>query len=59
MFSARMVGAASSTPDKWPSVAASPVTLERDVRSTSAGTTAKTEAHAPLLILVRKLNELI
>lgn len=53
IYSVRTVGAASSTPVRWPSVAASPATPERDVRSTSAGTTARTEAHALLLIQVR------
>lgn len=52
IFSVRTVGAASSTPVRWPSVAVSPATLERDVRSTSAGTTARTEAPALLLIQV-------
>lgn len=40
-------------PVRWQSVAASPATQERDVRSTSAGTTVRTEAPALLLIQVR------
>lgn len=53
IFCVRTVAAASSTPAKWPSVAASPATPERDVRSTSVGTTARMEANAVLLIQVR------
>lgn len=52
-FSVRTAGAASSTPVRWPSVAASPATPARDARSTSAGTTARTAAHALLLIQVK------
>lgn len=53
IFSVRMVGAASLMPVRWPSVAARRVTPERDVRSTNAGTTARTVAPALLLIQVR------
>lgn len=52
IFSVRTVGAASSMPVRWLSVAVSLATLERDVRSTSAETTARMEAHALLLIQV-------
>ena len=52
-FNVRTAEAASSMPVRWPSVAASPATPERDVRSTSAGTTARTEARALLHIQVR------
>lgn len=51
-FSVRTAGAASSTPVRLQSVAASPATPERDARSTSAGITARTEARALLHIQV-------
>lgn len=52
IFSVRTAGAAISMPVRWPSVAASPATRERDVRSTSVGTTARTGERARLLIEV-------